>query len=186
MQKKSIFRRLKQNQQGVAAIEFALILPLLMTLSLGGFELSRLLLVNQKVDRIAYTVSDVVTQSTSLTRAQLDVIFTVAGQIMEPFTFDSNALIIVNSVYKQDETSPKVRWRYSGGGTLARMSKIGALNQAAQLPIGFDLNERENIIISEIFYRYEPLFSFGVIEARDIYRTVIFKPRLGALTTNPT
>ncbi len=175
-----------RNRSGVAAIEFAMALPVLLLLFLGGFEVSHLLLLHQKSDRIAYTVADVVTQSTTVTNAQLNQILNASAQIMQPFTFGANGVVIITSVYQSSTNPPTVRWRYTGGGTLPRTSQIGSVNGTATLPSGLTLNDRDNIIISEVYYRYTPLFPGIIFDARDIYKTVIFKPRLGALTTPPT
>lgn len=181
--------RLWQNfwdcSRGVAAIEFALILPLLITLSLGGFEISRLLLIHQKADRIAYTVTDVVTQSTSLSQAQLDEILTVAAQIMNPQPFAQDGTIILSSVYKQGTNQPTIRWQYQGGGNLARSSAIGNTGNQANLNPPITLEDKDNIIISEVYFEYQPLFTLGFFAPMEIYKTVIFKPRLGVLTTPP-
>lgn len=187
MRKRRNICELIWDQKGIAAVEFALFIPLLFTLFLTGFEANRFLLVHQKADRVAYTVADVVTQSKSVTNSQLSMILTSASQIMEPFSFTSEGVVLVSSVYQPDGTDPpSVRWQYSGGGILPRPSQVGDVNDEAQLPGSMALNARDNVIVAEVFYRYQPLFSIGLFEAQDVYKSVLYKPRLGALTTPPT
>lgn len=187
MRKLHHISRFLRDNQGVAAIEFALAIPVLMTMFFGVFELNRYLLINQKADRIAYTVTDVVAQSNNVTTGQLDVVLNAATQIMLPFEFSNDGVVVISSVYKQDEDSePETRWQYTGGGTIIRTSRIGNVNEDANLPGGLELNSRDNVIISEVYYRYTPIFGMGIVDAQDVYKTVIFKPRLGALTTPPT
>lgn len=181
-------RRFLAAREGVAAMEFALNLPLLLLLGFGGFEVSRFLLVNQKTDKIAYIVADVVAQSTSstLTKTQLDQILTAAAQVMQPMTFGANGYVIVNSVSKSGTNPAKVSWQHKGGGTMTRASAVGTSGNNATLPGGITISDKENVIVVEVFYQYSPLFGAGYMPAKEFYRTTIFKPRLGALTTAPT
>ncbi len=59
------------------------------------------------------SVTDVITQSTSLSQAQLDQILTVAAQIMDPHPFTKDGTIILSSVYKQGMNAPVIRWQWA-------------------------------------------------------------------------
>ena len=184
---RNIARRFARDQHGVAAMEFALCAPLLMTLFVGGYEISRYLIVTLKVEKTAFTVADVVSQSSALTLSEMNQYVSAATQIMLPYSFAADGRVIVSSVYQTGTTPPStVRWQYSGGGSLVRSSQVGNVNGAASLPTGMTLADRENVIVAEVFYRYQPYFTLGVLSPRDIYHTAIFKPRLGALTSPPT
>lgn len=178
--------RLAHDNRGLAAMEFALCAPLLFMLFMGSYEVSRYILIMLKVEKTAYTIADVVAQSSTLSLSQMNQYVSASTQILLPYPFGTQGRVIVSSVYQNGAVPPStVRWQYSGGGTLARSSQVGVLNGAATLPAGMTLVDRENIIIAEVYYRYEPYFTLGVLDAHDIYRTAIFKPRLGALTTPP-
>ncbi len=181
------FLRDSQDCRGVAAMEFAIVLPFLLMVFLGGAEASRYFLIHQKAEKLAYTVADVITQSKSLTNAQIAQTLTVSSQLMQPFTFDDDGVVILTSVYQSGVINPpSVNWQYVGGGTLSRTSKIGVPNYYATLPGGLSLADKDNVIIAEVYYRYKPLFGSAAFAEKDLYKTVIFKPRLGNLTTPPT
>jgi hypothetical protein len=181
----------------VAAIEFALSLPILITLVLGLGDGTYFLLVSERTDRIAYSVTDIVTQYQSITLANLSTIFMAAPQLMKPFTFGSNGTVIVTSVWQPPGGVPTVCWQYSGGGSLSGMtSKVGPANNssanctggpAATLPNGLTLNDNDNVIISEVYYNFKPLFlNVGPIGSYLLYRVAVYKPRLSLLTQAPT
>lgn len=175
-----------RDESGLAVTEFAIASGFFMLLLLGGFELARLVLVNQKVEKVAYISADVVAQSTALTTAQMNQYLMAAAQVMQPFEFDDEGLVIITSVERQPGDTQKVRWRSTGGGTLVATSHIGAVGATATLPGNLALNERDNVIVAEVFYRYNPMFAAnGLYEQTDIYKTAVFKPRLGSLTTAP-
>ncbi|MFO1242467.1 MAG: TadE/TadG family type IV pilus assembly protein [Rickettsiales bacterium] len=167
--------------------EFALCAPVLLILLLGSIEGSRFLLVNQKQEKIAFTVADVVAQSTDLTTAGMDQLLAATQDMMNPYTFGANGIVMVTSVTKNPGQNPIVNWRYTGGGTLAGSSSlIGNVGSTATLPTGFTLNDRDNIIIAEVFYRFTPLFNSKLFGSRTLYKSAIYKPRLGELTNAPS
>lgn len=185
----TLLRRIRvmlRAEDGMAAIEFAFAAPILLFLLLNGAEMSRALLIHQKAEKVAYTVSDVVSQATVLTTGQLSQIVAAGAQIMEPYAFNADGVIIVSSVYQGTGlVQPVVIWQYIGGGTLPRTSRVGAISGNAILPDGLVLNAKDNVIVAEIFYRPTPAFLGEGWAATEIYKTAIFKPRLGALTTPP-
>ena len=175
------------NRRGIAAVEFALTLPIWMTLLLGTVDGSFCLLVNEKTDRIAYTVTDIVTQYQTIPLANLADITQAAAQEMNPFVFGNNGLVIVTSVYKPAGQNPKISWQYSGGGTLVQVSRIGTTGGTATLPNGLVLNDNDNVIISEVYYNFKPLFiNSGLFNSNVIYRVAVYKPRLSPLINTPT
>ncbi|MDX2028827.1 MAG: TadE/TadG family type IV pilus assembly protein [Alphaproteobacteria bacterium] len=176
----------KPLQKGVAAVEFALTLPIWITLLLGAMDGSYCLVINERADRIAYSVTDIVAQYQTITIANLNDITLAAGQLMQPFNFGANGVVIVTSVYKPPGQNPTIRWQYTGGGTLTRNSQIGNTGGAPVLPNGLVLNDNDNVILSEVFYEFDPLFlSAELFSDGTIYRTAVYKPRLSPLITPP-
>lgn len=179
-------QRFRQDTRGIAMVEFAICAPVLMLLLLGSLEGSRYLIINQKQEKIAFTVADVVAQSTDLTTAGIDQLLAATQDMMDPFTFGANGIILITSVTKNVGQNPVVNWRYSGGGTLTgTTSAIGNIGATAVLPAGFTLNDRDNIIIAEVFYRFTPIYSSRLFGETTLYKRAIYKPRLGELTSPP-
>lgn len=176
-----------KSRRGMAALEFALALPIWMTLLLGCADGAYMMLVDQRVDRIAYTVTDIVTQSETVSKADLDNILLAAGQLMQPFTFGAQGVVIITSLYKPAGQATQISWQYSGGGTLGRNSKIGVFGQPPRMPGGLVLNDNENVIVAEVYYVFTPMFvNAGLLTSGDVYRVAIYKPRLSPLITPPT
>lgn len=174
--------RLRKSQSGLAAVEFALSLPLLILLTFGSIEVTLYILISQKLERVSTTLSDLVAQSTTITTAQLDQIITAAGQVMLPYNFGTDGYAIISSVTKTGTNAPVVNWQYRSGGT-AQTSLIGTVGAAATLPAGFTMADKDNVIITEVFYNYRPILSGTIYSGSQLYRYSIYKPRLGNLTT---
>jgi hypothetical protein len=182
-----MWKHIARDESGLAVTEFAIAMGFFMMLLLGGFELARAVLLNQKVEKVAYITADVTAQATVLTADQLDEYLLAAAQVMEPFEFDETGVVIITSVERDPGDVQRIRWQYRGGGALVAESRIGlAVGATANLPNNLVINERDNVIVSEVFYRYDPMFAAeGLYEETTLYKTAVFKPRLGALTTAP-
>jgi len=176
--------RFLRDQAGLAYLEFAFALPLLLMLFLGGVEVTRYILIVQKTEKIAATVADLTAQSQTTTSSELSIIIQAASQVMQPFSFGSNGYVIISSVTKTGTNAPVVNWQYSGGGTWTQTSQVGTTGHTASLPSGFTMVDKDNIIIAEVYYNYAPMLSIrnNVMGSSRIYKTAIFKPRLGDLS----
>ena len=174
-------------RRGVAAVEFALTLPIWITMFLGMSDGAYCMVINERTDRIAYSVTDIVTQYQTVTLANLQDIVQAATQLMNPFTFGANGVVIVTSVYKPAGKNPTISWQYTGGGTANNNSLIGNVGGVPTMPNGLVLNDNDNVIISEVFYKFTPMFvSAALFNSNTVYRTAIYKPRLSPLINPPS
>ena len=179
-------RRFYRQQQGIAMVEFAVALPVLMTLFYGTIEVTRFVLITQKVEKLAHAVADMTAQSPTATIATLDQVMVAASDIMKPYAMNTNGRIIINSLYRAPEAADAtINWRYQGGGTLSAISALGLVNTAPAMPSAFTFDERENVIAAEVYYQFSPLISSEFFGTRTIYRVAFYKPRFGALLTAP-
>lgn len=179
---KKIFRNLFHAEQGLAAVEFALALPLIIILTFGTLEVTLYVLITQKLERVSLTVSDLVTQSETITTAQLDQIIPSAAQVMLPYNFATDGYAIISSISKTGTNTPVINWQYKSSGT-AQVSHFGVAGGNATMPANFTMADKDTVIVTEVFYNYKPVL-FGIIYNSSLmYRYSIFKPRIGNLTT---
>lgn len=170
-------------QDGIAYLEFAIALPFLIALFLGAVEVTRYIIIVQKVEKATVTVTDVVAQSTTIGTTQLNQLVQAVAQIMQPYSFSSNGYVIITSVSRTGTNPPVVRWQYKGGGSWIQPSLIGAPGGNATLPAGITLDDKENVIVAEVYYNFSTILATSVISSGQIYKVSVFKPRLGDLTT---
>lgn len=177
-----MLRRLRDGTAGVAAVEFALAMPILAMLLLGGLEISRYVLLNQKLSRLAINIGDLVTRAESLTEGDMLQVFQATQFIIRPFDFTVDGNIIVTSVGRAGTQPATVNWQRSGpgaGGTAA--STIGLTGKPAALPNGVTLREDQDVIITEVFYDYQPFIIGHMTTAKQLYQVVVQRPRFGSL-----
>lgn len=181
--------RLAVDRRGMVLQETAIILPILVTMMLAGYDVARFAFLQQKLSRMVMTTSDMVSQGTTISMPEINTIFNAAATMTQPFPAGSSQVMIVSSVNTVGANPPKVKWQQAGGGTLAgQTSKIGAANGNATLPTGFLVRDGEDVIITEVYYQFEPVFMPEMILPTTLYHRAIFRPRQGSLTnlcTNP-
>lgn len=105
------WRRFRRDRKGVAAVEFALIVPLLLAMYLGTMEVSNGVALNKRVARMASAVADLVAQQDSVTKTDLEEIMKIGEAILYPYTADKPVITV--TAVKVDDTYPqwgKVAW----------------------------------------------------------------------------
>jgi TadE-like protein len=90
---KSRFKALKHETSGVAAVEFALILPVMLLMYVGVVEITRLYAADRKAVVFAHTIADLATQADNdkttniqtLKDGDITLIFGLASAVLVPF-----------------------------------------------------------------------------------------------------
>lgn len=105
----------RQNRKGVAAVEFAVILPVMLAMYLGMVEVTAGVTVNRKVTLLARTLADLTAQSAKLTNTERNNIFAAAAHVMAPQGSSGVKMLIV-SLYIDKNKAVKVCWGEQQGG----------------------------------------------------------------------
>ncbi|MCZ7861812.1 pilus assembly protein [Agrobacterium salinitolerans] len=179
-----LFRRLAGDKQGVAGIEMAMVTPFLLILLCGGSEISLYARSHFQASQMASTVADAVSRYEAITSADITSIFSVSSEVMGSADFAENGYVILSSVSRTNGANPVVAWQCKGGA-LVKDSRIGAVTKAAALPGSLTLDTTDNVIVAEVFYQYTPMFETFVPVEKQLYKTAVFRPRLGSLTSAP-
>jgi Flp pilus assembly protein TadG len=109
---------LLRDRRGVAAVEFAFIAPVLLSLYFVTMEVSQGIETNKKVGRIASMVADLVTQQPEVSTSNLDAIMRIGAAIIQPYG-RTRPDIEITGIRMSDEENPRplVVWsrRLNGG-----------------------------------------------------------------------
>lgn len=184
-------RRFTRDEHGLAFIEFAFLLPILMTLFYGIVEVSRLVQMNQKIGNASHQMVDLINQNMNLSLNLLDAYTDTLPAMVAPY--DANGVGVVISCIKVEEgtTDPITQWQYVGG-TKPRPSRIsGGKNQPPDPSKIPPLVESDQIITVEIFLDYRPILDNDVVgsilglDEEGVYRVSIARPRFGAFEFEP-
>jgi Flp pilus assembly protein TadG len=144
-------RDLSGDCRGLAAVEFAMIVPLMLVLFFGTVEFSSGIAVDRKVTIMARTLSDLTSQNISVTDTVLTNIFNASTGIMTPYSTTP-----VNSTITElyvDPTSKVARVQWSKGSSARANGTTVAIPTALQVGGTF-------LIFSEVSYKYTPAIGF--------------------------
>lgn len=193
-------RKLANDVRGVAYLEFALALPFLLALFAGSVDVTRMVLLHQKVDKSVFTVGDLATQL----QAQTGVCAileqweeTVVRDMLQPFRYDrGNYKFIVSSVIgRHPNGNPngavrdRIEWRHNpeNGGLSVIGNYSAPYAQIATLPPQIQgLRTDERVIVTEMRYQFTPLIpQFSNLVPHDFHKVSYFRSRVstpGALS----
>ncbi len=181
---KQIGCRFLRNREGVAAVEMALVTPVLLLLFCGGGEMGFYLQAHFRTAQMASTVADVVARYENVTSSDISSIFAVSSEVMGDDDFDDHGYVILTSVKREGGKAATVSWQCEAGA-YENSSRIGSINKQAELPNDLPLTANDNVIVAEVFYHYTPIFTSVVAVNPLLYKTAVFRPRLGDLTAAP-
>lgn len=168
------------DQSGVAAIEFALLLPFMALVYLGTYEVTQAISVKHMTTIAASTVTNIVTQYPSISQtSEMPDILNAAGAVLTPYPV-SNAVITVTLIQIDKSGNPTVAWSQSLNGSARSVgSSIG-------VPGGLDV-PNTTLVFGEATYKYTPLFDYFGMGDINLYASVYMFPRgqSGTITLTP-
>lgn len=126
-------RRLLGDKRGVAAVEFAFIAPLLLSLYFMTMEVSQGIETNKKVGRIGSMVADLITQNQEISRTELEAVMEIGGAIVQPYNRSLPSVRVV-AIRITDEENPKARVAWSRKMVGGTFSSVVANDTVVDIP----------------------------------------------------
>lgn len=169
---KSALGTFASDRSGIAAVEFALILPVMLLLYLGGFEASKALEASRKVETTAETVGNLVARNRMMNPTAIDNIFNISSAVMAPFSPDG-LRIVVTTVKVDDKGQGKVDW--------SRASSGSGLTAGASYTVPSELffDTESYLVIADVSYAYKPLLDYtNSFSNINFSKTYTFRPRI--------
>ena len=147
---------LSRDNRGVAATEFAMIVPLMLVMFFGTVEVSSGVAVDRKVTLMARTLSDLTSQSTSVSDSDLTNFFAASNGIMTPYS-STPTMATISELYI-DPSTLQARVQWSKGSAVRSQGSTVAI--PAALAAGGSY-----LIYSEVSYLYVPVVGYVMAKA---------------------
>lgn len=164
-----LLRRLGADERGLAAIEFALIAPIMIAFYLSMTEICQAFMAQKRAGHVASLVADLVAQEDRVSEASIDDLFTVGGLVMRPFS-DSSLTQRVTSVTRTGGVTT-VDWSHGHG--MAPRGAGSTMTVPANLIV-----DGQSLIIAESNYDFESPVDYLMPGVTQFSQTYYLRPRV--------
>lgn len=129
-----LWLRFRSNSGGVAAIEFAMVLPVLAVAYLGMVNLAQMVMINRKVTQLTSTLSDLTARLQTIPTAEITNIFKAGETIMLPYSSAKVKMMIASIVIDANGIG-RICWAsgYNGATVPARGDAV-SLPSSVKVP----------------------------------------------------
>jgi Flp pilus assembly protein TadG len=174
--------RLVRDRSGIAAVEFAMILPVMLVLLFGTVEFSSGVEVDRKVNLIAHTLSDLTSQSptTGISNTELGFFFSAGTSILQPYS-STPLNQVISELYVDPNTGKAyVQWSQGFQGGVGR-----AMGSVVSIPPTLAV-AGTYLIFSEVNYLYKPTIGYVMSSAGvTLSATAYTRPRQASCVIYP-
>jgi Flp pilus assembly protein TadG len=165
-----LFSRFKRDRRGVAAVEFAMILPLMLLVLFGTVELTEALATNRRAENVATSIADIVARDVVITDEEITDLWTAANALMFP-NFAAPMQMRVTSVEIDEDSEATVLWSEAHG------MSARAGGSSISVPAGM-ATPSTSIIMTETTYTYTPPIGVFLDVAFNLEHTEYRRPRV--------
>jgi Flp pilus assembly protein TadG len=167
------FRSWRRDRRGNAAIETALIVPILAMMLIGMTEAIDLMMADRKVTSVTSSTADLVARVREIDSDGLSDVFSAAQTILDPYPTAGRLSIKVTSLTMDSYNNVRVHWSAATAGTSAYTA--GA-SYTKSVPTGV-LAANESVILAEIEYLYPGPSTDFILGPKTISESYYAKPR---------
>lgn len=179
----SSLQRFAGNTTGVATIEFAFLVPLLMLMSFGAFEIGRAVIVHKRVQHATDMVADLVSREKALgatiaeANAELNGIMRAAEHSMSPYSKTPLKMSVTSlRAAAANANITTVEWAYKYNGK----PNVLACPQVKTMPDSGMVMAGNTAIMVEAEYQYTPLLTNiipGLVKPIKFQDKMVYAPR---------
>jgi Flp pilus assembly protein TadG len=167
----SIAGRFRSDRRGAAVSEFTMILPFVLLLFTGAITYGDAIAIDRKVTLTTHTVTDLVTQYTTLSNAELLTLLNASSAIVAPYS-PSNMSVVVSEVSTDAGKNATVVWSQATGNGV----KL-TVGSPVTLPTSIDLPS-VTYIWGQVSYKYTPTIGYEVTGPIVLTDQTYMSPRL--------
>jgi Flp pilus assembly protein TadG len=140
-----------RDRRGVSAIEFAMVVPILLLLYVGVAETGNALTIYRRTSTVASTAADLTAQVKQVSASDLQDIESASSGILTPYS-TTPLKIVLSSVVADQNNNGKVDWSCSNKGTPR------GKDTPYKVPPGLT-EPNSSVIVAEVTYDFTPLLN---------------------------
>ncbi len=168
-------RSFAADRRAVSSIEFALLLPLMLTMYFGSIEITDAISADRKVTLVSNTVAQITSQSPSaVSSTDVSNILSAASAVLAPFPV-ANAVVTLSSVVIDQNGNAAVDWSQSLNGTARAAGSVVTNSIPASLRSS---GTKTSVIWGEATYNYTPSLGYVITGTLPMYNQIFVVPRM--------
>ena len=162
-------RRLVNDRGGVAAIEFALLAPLLLALLMGTITVFDLFRTSQTVEKATFTIGDILSRQTTINTSYLQATFAMLTALAPG---DETQMSMRVTSIKRAQNNYSVDWSKFTGKAVPAMTTLTIPHD--RIP---DIADGDSILIVDTFVPHWSIFSIAGLDAVTFSNMSVYRPR---------
>jgi Flp pilus assembly protein TadG len=148
------------STRGIAAVEFAMVIPVLLILLLATFDGGRAIAIYMKVRSATYTLGAVTNQYSIIQSTDMTSIVGATALVLQPYS-SAPIIVRISQLSMNSSGQTTVSWSYSLNGT--------ALTQGSSVTIPTSFAPTNNatcgsypcyLILAQVSYAFSPSFNY--------------------------
>jgi Flp pilus assembly protein TadG len=168
----SVLAQFPGECRGISAVEFAMLLPVMMTLYLGTVEASQGIATDRKIELTAHALADLATQYTDITNADMSNILNAGAAIIAPYS--ANALQeTVSEISINAQGVATVIWSDTLNGTALTVGQTVTVPASLVVPNTY-------LIYAQTQYSYNPTYGYVMTGTLTLSDQSFMSPRESA------
>jgi Flp pilus assembly protein TadG len=164
--------QLARDKAGIAMVEFALVLPIMVLMFCGAWETSQAVICYMKLGNAADTVVDLATQQKVIHASNIDDFYTSAQVVMLPSSTTGLAMAIASVNFDATTGNAAIAWQQTRGGALP-MSSATITSLSAGLG-----NKGDSVVIAQLSYTYTSSMDYVLPKLINLSSKAMQRPRL--------
>lgn len=164
-----ICRRFAASTRGVAAIEFAMILPALMVLFLASVDAGRAIAIYMKVRSATYSLDAITNQYTTIQSTDMQSILGATSVVLAPYS-STPVVVVLSQIVIDNGGHATISWSATLNGTALTTGSTATVPAALDVPNTY-------LIYGQVSYTYTPLFLYFIKNAITLADFLYVTPR---------
>ncbi len=167
------FRRYAREEDATALIETVILMPVMITLLMGCFDLGQGILMNQKTIGASQIIGDLITRGKTVTMGSLEDMIAAGELAFEPYSTATFGYDIASVEFDEDG-EPVVLWRVT-----ENMDPNDDAIDSTEI-IG---SPGDGVVVVTSIYKYTPFFSHFVVDEINMKEVAFLRGRRSATIT---
>jgi Flp pilus assembly protein TadG len=161
--------RLRRDCRGVSAVEFAILVPVMLTLFLGSVEATQGIAADRKIEVTAHTLADLATQYTDITDLDMANILAAGSAILAPYP-TVGLQEVVSEIAVNDQGVGTVIWSDTLGGVALTVGTTVSIPTALAVPNSY-------LVLAQVQYSYNPTYGYVMTGSISLSDQSFMRPR---------